>query len=180
MSEEKAESLKFKQSFLRKINQKINKNRKMNFWVFIIGFLILYAAGGRKIAIPYGVAFTNWVFVAILTLILDFLQIILFYYIYSKTFEIGILKKFSARIREELGKSKTLAWAKNLGKLGVLTLSMLPSFGGGIWSAVLLAFMLRIDKKIAWLLIITGSLIGISIFAILSNGAIHYFMSLIR
>jgi len=154
----------------------------MKFWLFILSFLILYAAGGRKIAIPYGVAFTNsWVLITVLALALDFMQIFFFYFIYSKSTEkIKILKKFGAKTKKKLKKSKVLAWARKFGSLGVFALSTLPSFGGGIWSAVLLAFVLKIDKKISYSLILAGSLIGIAFLALLSHGVIQSIINLIH
>ncbi len=155
---------------------------KMRFWLFILSFLVLYAAGGRKIAVPYGVAFTNnWVPITILTLILDSVQIFFFYHIYTKSAEkIRMLRGFGVKTKKKLKKSKVLAWAKNFGNSGVFILSMLPSFGGGIWSSVLLAFVLKTDKKISYLLILTGSLVGIAILAILSHGVIQSIINLIH
>lgn len=154
----------------------------MNPWFFISSFLILYVAGGRKLAIPYGVALTNnWVSITILTFVLDSLQIFFFYYIYSKG-DIGIkmLSKLRLKAKKKIKESRILIWAKNLGKLGVFVLSMLPLFGGGIWSAVLLAFLFKIDKKVSYLIIMAGSLIGIAFLALLSHGVIQTIISLIH
>lgn len=152
----------------------------MKFWLFILSFLILYIAGGRKIAVPYGVAFPNNLFqTIILTTMFDFLQIPLFYFIYRKSDKgLGILKKL--KFVHKKRKPKIFRWAKKFGVAGVFILAALPSFGGGIWTSVLLAFLLRIDKKVSYLLIMLGSLIGITFLAFLSHGIIQSIISLIH
>lgn len=155
---------------------------KMNLGFFISSFLILYVTGGRKFAIPYGVALTNnWAVISSLTFVLDSLQIFFFYYIYSRgDAGIKMLSKVRHKAKKKIKEFGVLIWARNFGKLGVFVLSMLPSFGGGIWSAVLLAFLLKIDKKISYLLIMTGSLIGIFSLALLSHSVIQTIINLIH
>jgi uncharacterized membrane protein len=154
----------------------------MRFWFFIFSFLVLYTLGGRKLAVPYGVAFPNnlWQTI-ILTLALDFIQISMFYFIYDKSVaKLKVVSRLRVESKKRIEKSRTVQWAKNFGLIGVFILSTLPSFGGGIWSAVLLAFLLKANKKIAYLTILTGSLIGITLLAFFSHGIIQAILSFIH
>ncbi len=153
----------------------------MEFLLFILSFLVAYIVGGRKIAIPYGVAVMGnpWLTI-LLTLILDLIQIPLFYFIYSESNKkIKMLRKVRARGKKEMKESKVARWAKKFGVAGVFVLSMLPSFGGGIWTAVLLAFILKIDRKISYAIIAIGSLIGITLTGLLSHGIIQSIINFI-
>jgi len=149
----------------------------------MLGFLLLYAVGGRKIAVPYGIALTNnpWL-VILFTAIADFFQIPFFYFIYSTGKKIVFLDKVRIDATAEKAKIKRYAiWnsVKKLGNTGIFVLSMLPSFGGGIWSSVLLAFLLKTNKNLAYLLIVIGSLIGIIFLAFFSQGVIQGILSLL-
>ncbi len=146
--------------------------------LFVFGFIAAYILGGRKIAIPYGIALTQSLWLPItLTVILDILEIPLFYFIYSKGGRIKALKnaKIDAKShKEKIKRYEAWHWAKELGTPGIFIISMLPSFGGGIWSSVLLAFMMKTDKKLAYFLIIAGSLVGTMFIAFFMHGIINF------
>lgn len=157
---------------------------KMRFGLFILSFMILYLAGGRKIAVPYGVALTSnpWLIVS-LTLAADLLQIPFFYFVYGTGKKIFFLRQF--KIDRKSGKArikKYTIWnfVQRLGNGGIFILASLPSFGGGIWSSVLLAFLLKTDKKVVFFLIAVGSFIGITLLAFLSHGIIQSIINLIH
>lgn len=150
----------------------------MKFSLFIFGFIVAYIFGGRKIAVPYGIAITNNVWLtAALTLTLDLIQIPIFYFIYATGKKISLLRKAKIDAKNRKQKIKhyrLLNWAKKSGSMGIFIVSMLPSFGGGIWSAVLLAFILKTDKRLMYLIITLGSLIGTVILAFAAQGIINF------
>ncbi|HOP09854.1 MAG TPA: small multi-drug export protein [Candidatus Methanofastidiosa archaeon] len=135
----------------------------------LISFFFIHIGLGRKISIPYAIALgiTDWN-VLIFAFILDVLQIPLFMYIYTHTSNIAIIKRFKARIEGKSTKmegSRILVWAKNLGKAGTLLLAAMPFQGGGMWSGVLLAYILKLENRQMYPLLSAGSLIGCSIMA---------------
>ncbi|MFH0831331.1 MAG: small multi-drug export protein [archaeon] len=149
-----------------------------------MGFMLLYAAGGRKIAVPYGVAITQnpWLIILITTAA-DTLQIPLFFFIYSAGKKVVFFRRIRINLSFEESKIKRHAiwgFVRNLGCGGIFLLSMLPSFGGGVWSSVLLAFILKTRKKTAYALIALGSFIGIVLLAFFSQGIIQGIISLLR
>nr|QBM01391.1 hypothetical protein [uncultured archaeon] len=146
--------------------------------LFIFGFIAAYILGGRKIAIPYGIALTQSMWLTItLTVILDILEIPLFYFIYGKGRRMKALKNAkidSKSHKERIKRYEVWHWAKELGTPGIFIISLLPSFGGGIWSSVLLAFMLKTEKKLAYFLIIAGSIVGTMFIAFFTHGIINF------
>ncbi|MFH1248723.1 MAG: small multi-drug export protein [archaeon] len=148
----------------------------INFFLFFFIFASTYILGGRKMGIPYGIAATsNPLIIIILSLCLDLLQIPIFYFIYSQE-KIRLSKNIHVHAKKEkkdIKDSKAWKWARRLGASGVFLLSTMPSFGGGIWSSVLLAFTLKLNKKVSYFLILSGSLLGISVLAFFSSAVIE-------
>lgn len=152
----------------------------MNFFIFLATFIAAYILGGRKIGIPYGIAMTSspWL-VIFLSLLLELIQIPFFYSLYGKSRDIKWLERFhhhAKKGRKKLKESKSWKWARRFGTAGIFLISSLPSFGGGIWSSVLLAFMLKTDKKVSYFMILSGSFICIFSLAYFS----HIILSFIR
>jgi len=135
----------------------------------IVSFFFIHIGLGRKISIPYAIALGLGVYYVLASAIfLDVVQIPLFIYIYTHTSKIPIIKNFKSRIErrsESLEESKMLKWAKRFGNLGTVLLSAMPFQGGGMWSGVLLAYILKLDKRLMYILLSIGSIIGCSIMA---------------
>ncbi len=91
--------------------------------LFVFGFIAAYILGGRKIAIPYGIALTQSLWITItLTVILDILEIPLFYFIYGKGRKMKALKnaKIDAKGHtERIKRYEVWHWAKGLGTPGI-------------------------------------------------------------
>lgn len=143
--------------------------------IYALGFIAAYLLGGRKVGVPLAVAVIGspWI-VTIIICMLDFAQIPLFYYLYEKSRKVRLFNiKINAKDNREIIK-KYRIWRiiRRFGTGGIFILSALPSFGGGIWSSVLLAYMLKTEKKVAYLLIITGTIAGIIFLAFFSQGLI--------
>lgn len=134
-------------------------------WTFkFLGFLATYIIGSRIWSVPVALKlhFPRFI-VFVMVLGLDLLQIPLFYYIYNKGFpKIKYLKILFAKLptQEKFQKSRLGKIAQNFGSVGVIFISMLPTFGGGIWTAVLFAHILRLDNRRSFLFIAIGSLMG--------------------
>ena len=132
----------------------------------ILSFIAIYLLFGRKIAVPYAVfVFHNIFSVIAVTFILEFLQIPLFYFVLEKSSNIRIFKnirdKMNSRLKKGTPEKKIIRWARHFGDAGVFIVSALPSFGGGIMTATFLSFILKLEKKKSYLLILSGSLLCI-------------------
>jgi len=51
----------------------------------------------------------------------------------------------------------------------------MPAFGGGMWTSILMAYFLKIDRRKSVLLLALGSLIGCLIVVFGFDGLIHLF-----
>ncbi|OIN97539.1 hypothetical protein AUJ66_02920 [Candidatus Desantisbacteria bacterium CG1_02_38_46] len=132
-------------------------------------FLLLYIFGSRIIFIPAGMAFGVGKYVILfLVFFLDILQIPFYFYIYEK----GASKiKFLSKMES----SKLLKFAQSLGSFGVVLVAAMPAFGGGMWSSVLISFLLGLDRKKSILLLALGSLLGCMGVVFGIDGLIHLF-----
>jgi len=135
----------------------------------LISFFFIHIGLGRKISIPYAIALGfNEYYILIFAVLLDVLQIPIFIYIYTHTSKIPLIRRLKSMIEkrsENLEESKIMKWAKNFGKLGTLMLSAMPFQGGGMWSGVLMAFVLKLERIQMYLLLTIGSILGCSIMA---------------
>jgi uncharacterized membrane protein len=96
-------------------------------------------------------------------LLLDTLQIPFFYHLYDSISNSRILRKLHDKAEKKevhLRKSRIFQWVQLLGTPGVLTITMLPLKGCGMWSGVLLSKLLRLPKVISYALLIAGSFFG--------------------
>ena len=125
---------------------------------------ILYVLFSRAVSIPAALALhlrAGIVFFAIFGL--DIIQIPLFFHIYERGFtRIPGLSLVMKRLptKEQFEKSRIRKLTQSLGGFGVLFLAMTPTFGGGIWTAVLLAHILKLSRKQSYFFLITGSFIS--------------------
>ena len=131
---------------------------------FIIYFIPLYILGGRPVAI-LSAQFLGFraFFLLPIVVMLDTLQVPLFYYIYGKISNGLFMRKLSERaIKKEkrLLKSRFLHWIQLMGTPGVVAITMLPLKGCGMWSGVLLSKLLRLPKQTGYPLLIVGSILG--------------------
>ena len=157
-------------------------------WIskFIL-FFISYILSSRIISVPVALAlgFPHYI-VLPMVLALDLLQIPLFHHIFTKGApQIWIVQKFMSKLpsKESIENSRLGKMTQHLGGLGIAFISAAPSFGGGIWSAVLIAQVLKLDYKKQWVYISLGSLVGclamVYGYQALFN-FIHYIYTLIR
>lgn len=125
--------------------------------------IVVAIFGNRVLAILVGL----WFYVPALLLLsvliaLDLIQIPLFYWIYSHS--TYLLAKLPPPCRKWFEKDWTQGkwgkWVSSLGSFGVMLVSFLPSFGGGIWSAVFLAYTLRLRREMAFLWVSLGSILS--------------------
>jgi len=145
--------------------------------LFIFTFLIVYIIGGRKISIPYSIAVLRNIWLTIVFIfLLDMLQVLLYYFLlYLAINKVKWVANFLKKQEKRLKTHRVWKHAREYGKIGIFILASLPSFGGGILSSMLLSFVLRIDKKVSFLLIAIGSLLGISLLAFLSSSIFSLF-----
>ena len=138
---------------------------------------------GRLFSVPLGVAlFGKWYIAVICIVGMDLLLIPLYFYIYESP---GKMKFITARIRlirarlklrrlkrkniireERNIHAQLLKKAQSFGQWGVLFIPSVPFLGGGIWSSVLLAHLLKVERKRSYLLVAGGSFIGCSLLAL--------------
>ena len=131
---------------------------------FAIYFIPLYIVGGRPGAILSAqlLGFKSY-FLLPVVVVLDTLQIPFFYHLYDSISSRLPIKKIGQRFQRKgihLQQSKFFLRLQLLGPPGVLTVTMLPIKGCGMWSGVLLSRLLKLPKQISYPLMIFGSLLG--------------------
>jgi len=151
---------------------------------FVIYFIPLYVLGGRPAAVLtaqlLGLKMTLVVPVVIL---LDTLQIPLFYLIYdaiSDRFLIRELHDKTTRRESTLMQSGFFRWMRVMGAPGVVAIAMLPVKGCGMWSGVLLAKLLKFSRPGSYLLLICGSILGCAFLLGLGEGIMRLWGLLIE
>jgi uncharacterized membrane protein len=148
-----------------------------------LALVITHIVASRLISIPIAVAiFVKWYLAVLFIFVMDLAQVPLFYYIYERPQKIRFI---TARLRlwrqrwNSTGYKKkrifredrnwqalVLKRAQKFGQWGVMLVSAMPSLGGGMWTGVLLAHLLKIDKKHSYLLLAAGSLMSCLILAL--------------
>ncbi|MBW1673146.1 MAG: small multi-drug export protein [Deltaproteobacteria bacterium] len=131
---------------------------------FALYFIPLYILGGRPVAI-LSAQFLGFraFFLLPVVVMLDTLQVPLFYYLYGRISNGLFMQKLYKRIikkEQRLHKSKFLHWIQLMGTPGVVAISMLPLKGCGMWTGVLLSKLLRLPKQVSYPLLIAGSILG--------------------
>ncbi len=131
---------------------------------FVIYFIPLYILGGRPVAI-LSAQFLGFKisFLLPVVVMLDTLQIPLFYYLFGTISQGLFIRKLHERsIKKEkrLHKSRFFRWIQLMGTPGVVAITMLPLKGCGMWSGVLLSKLLGLPKQIIYPLLIAGSILG--------------------
>ncbi len=134
---------------------------------FGVYFIPLYVLGGRPVAILSAQFIGYKIFFLLpLVVLLDTLQIPIFYHLYETLSNRLWVQKFhekSGKKEQRLRRSKLFNWTQVMGIPGVVVITMLPLKGCGMWSGVLLSKLLGLPKTTAYLLLISGSVIGCSI-----------------
>jgi uncharacterized membrane protein len=132
--------------------------------------LLLYIFFSRAVSIPAALALqihTGVVFFSVFGL--DLLQIPLFFRLYEKGFpKIPLLNLLTKRLptAEQFEKSKLRKFTQSLGGIGVVLVAAMPTFGGGMWTAVLFAHILKLTRKQSYFFLATGSFISCVIFTL--------------
>lgn len=131
---------------------------------FVIYFIPLYIVGGRPVAV-LSAHFLGYKasFVLPVVVLLDTLQIPMFYFLYGTLSNSALLQKLHERTlhkEKRLHGSKLFRWLQVMGAPGVVTITMLPLKGCGMWSGVLLSKILRFPKPTGYGLLILGSIFG--------------------
>ena len=131
---------------------------------FVVYFIPLYVLGGRPVAILSAQFLGRKIFFLLpVVVMLDTLQIPLFYYLYHTVSNRLVIQKFykrSEKRKNRLKQSKLFKWLQFLGKPGVVAISMLPFKGCGMWSGVLLSNLLKLPRQTSYPLMIVGSVLG--------------------
>ncbi len=154
-----------------------------NFILKTLALIITHMLASRLISIPIAVAmFVKWYIAVIFIFVMDAVQIPLFYYLYERPQKIKFITarwhlwqqrwtrtgyKKKRIIREDRNwQALVLKRAQGFGQWGVLLVSAMPSLGGGMWTGVLLAHLLKLDKQRSYLLLSAGSLTSCLILAL--------------
>jgi hypothetical protein len=108
------------------------------------------------------------------------MQIPLFFWLYKNG--AGFFKRLPPPWRSffntDLSGSRLGRWASPLGGLGIMLVAALPTFGGGMWSAVFIAYGLNLRRRASYIWMTLGSTLSyLSIYWVLATliGAIRYF-----
>ncbi len=131
---------------------------------FVIYFIPLYYLGGRPIALISAQLLGHKIsFLLPVAVMLDTLQIPIFYHLYDSISKRPFMQKLSekSKIKEaHQKKSRLFQWLQNLGMPGIIIITMLPIKGCGILSGFILSRLLLMSKTMAYTLLIIGSILG--------------------
>ena len=136
--------------------------------------VILHGLGGRAASIVAArLAGFNMAIYLPLAIFLDMIQVPLFFLLYEEGSQRFIfLKKLGDRAQRQKEKLASSRFYERLvlwGQLGVLVVSLLPIKGGGMWSGVLLAHLMKLQRSRSYLLLFAGSLLGAALLLGLSD-----------
>lgn len=142
-------------------------------------FLLLYIVCSRIVFIPAGMVLGVGKYVILfLVFFLDVLQIPFYFYIYEKgTSKIKFLSYLYSKLpsKGKMENSGLLKFARSLGSFGVVLVAAMPLFGGGMWSSVLISFLLGLDRRKSIILLALGSFLGCVLVVYGLDGLIHLF-----
>ena len=131
---------------------------------FVIYFIPLYYLGGRPIALISAQLLGHKIsFLLPVAVMLDTLQIPLFYHLYDSISKRPLMRKLAdkGKLKEaRQKKTKLFQWLQHLGIPGIIIITMLPLKGCGILSGFILSRLLLMTKSIAYTLLIIGSILG--------------------
>ncbi len=131
---------------------------------FVIYFIPLYYLGGRPIALISAQLLGHKIsFLLPVAVMLDTLQIPLFYHLYDSISKRPFMRKLArkSKLKETRQKKSTLfQWLRSLGMPGIIIITMLPLKGCGILSGFILSRLLLMTKTMAYTLLIAGSILG--------------------
>jgi uncharacterized membrane protein len=134
---------------------------------FVICFIPLYYLGGRPIALISAQLIGHKIsFLLPVAVLLDTLQIPIFYHLYGSISNSAMIRKLSARRKQkEAKRQKThlFQWVQTWGAPGVIVITILPLKGCGMLSGFILSKLLQLSKTRVYLLLILGSIIGCGI-----------------
>ena len=144
----------------------------------IIVFLLLHVSVGRIASIPVGTStlFYKWYITSFVVSLMDFIQVLFLNFIYNMVARLKFISntyrsikinvnKFNRRSRikralkeERRFHSRMLVRAQALGQIGVVIIAAIPFIGGGMWSGLLLARLLKLNRFKSILLLMVGSI----------------------
>ncbi len=142
-------------------------------------FLALHIGLGRKISIPSAMALgINTATVVAMGIALDVMQIPFFLAVYGHTARIPWFRSLSDRLEKRshsIESSRLVRWARTWGTYGTVLVAAMPIQGGGMWSGVLLAYMLRLKRWQTYVFLTIGSVLGCCIIALGITGILRMF-----
>ncbi|MBN2255245.1 MAG: small multi-drug export protein [Deltaproteobacteria bacterium] len=134
---------------------------------FVVYFIPLYILGGRPVAVLSAQLLGHTaLFIVPVVVMLDILQIPMFYYLYGALSDRLLVRKLSERAgnkERKLRESGFFRWMQVMGAPGVVAITLLPMKGCGMWSGVLLSKLLRYPKPYSYFLLILGSVLGCAV-----------------
>ena len=123
--------------------------------VALVGNRIFSLLAGLILRVPASILLPT-------VLIVDLLQIPMFYWLYEHG-SVLITKlppSMQAWFEKGKGSNPLGRWTSSIGGFGVFIMAALPTFGGGMWSAVFLAYSLNLKRTWSYLIISLGSLVS--------------------
>jgi len=147
----------------------------MNRKLFILSLILMHlAGGGSRVSIPYGLTFGQSIyFLFLLAFTLDFIQITLFFFLYSKASHLRYVKRLKDIFNKRKTRNKFLIWVKRFVLLEIFVIAASPFWGGGVWTSVLLAYLTKTRKILAYLIISAGLIFCMTIISIIAKTIIH-------
>jgi uncharacterized membrane protein len=97
-----------------------------------------------------------------LLIVLDIVQIPFYYWLYEHSHLIlaRLPASWGELFRRSPQETAIGRWTASLGGLGVMTIAALPAMGGGMWTAIFLAYGLKLDRRTSYIWLIVGSIVS--------------------
>lgn len=154
----------------------------IKFLLKVLLLIFTHTVGNRLISIPLAVGlFMKWYLAVLFIFIMDVIQIPFFYFIYERPQKIKFIvvrfrywrRRINTLYKKETITRKARTWeatilkrAQKLGSWGVAVVAAMPSLGGGMWSGVLLAHLLKLNKRKSYIFLGLGSLLSCMLLAL--------------
>jgi uncharacterized membrane protein len=115
---------------------------------------------------------TAWLLFVLI--MIDAVQIPFYYWLYSQgAKELERLPKLMHRFFHKVSQTPLARWLYTSGKWRVMLISALPAFGGGIWTATLVAYNTGLPRRSGALWVLMGSALSYLLLWSLGEGALR-------
>jgi len=145
--------------------------------ITFLALVVIQLILGKKVSFPYGIVFGyDPVNLGIIITICDIFFIIFLLFVFESSSKIKFISRFREKYiakSEKWKEKRSFRYFNKLGKIGVVTVNIIP-FTGGLWMAYILANLLFLKKTETFSLTILGAILGNLLFVLSSLGILKW------